>query len=53
MDVVDTAQDAAEQQLPPLLVREPLEEFLDTHGIGEGRLRPSGSATATRTSPSS
>ena len=38
MDVVDTAQDAAEQQLPPLLVREPLEEFLDTHGIGEGRL---------------
>src|SRR5215204_4639856 len=38
MDVVDTAQDAAEQQLPPLLVREPLEEFLDAHGIGEGRL---------------
>src|SRR5215207_8887688 len=38
MDVVDTAQDAAEQQLPPLLVREPLEEFLDEHGIGEGRL---------------
>src|SRR5215204_4165722 len=38
MDVVDTAQDAAEQQLPPLLVREPLEKFLDAHGIGEGRL---------------
>src|SRR5215203_7227959 len=38
MDVVDTAQDAAEPQLPPLLVREPLEEFLDAHGIGEGRL---------------
>src|SRR5215204_4154660 len=38
MDVVDTAQDAAEQQLPPLVVREPLEEFLDAHGIGEGRL---------------
>jgi aminoglycoside phosphotransferase (APT) family kinase protein len=38
MDVVDTARDAAELQLPPLLVREPLEEFLDAHGIGEGRL---------------
>jgi aminoglycoside phosphotransferase (APT) family kinase protein len=38
MDVVDTAQDAAELELPPLLVREPLEEFLDGHGIGEGRL---------------
>jgi aminoglycoside phosphotransferase (APT) family kinase protein len=38
MDVVDTAQDAAQLGLPPLLVREPLEEFLDAHGIGEGRL---------------
>src|SRR5215208_7157845 len=38
MDVVDTAQDAAEQQLPPLVVREPLERFLDAHGIGEGRV---------------
>src|SRR5215208_1616685 len=38
MDVVDTAQDAAEQQLPPLLVREPLERFLDAHGIGAGRV---------------
>ncbi len=38
MDVVDTAADAADLQLPPLLVREPLEEFLDAHGIGEGRL---------------
>jgi aminoglycoside phosphotransferase (APT) family kinase protein len=38
MDVVDTARDASELELPPLLVREPLEEFLDAHGIGEGRL---------------
>jgi aminoglycoside phosphotransferase (APT) family kinase protein len=38
MDVVDTAQDASGLELAPLLVREPLEEFLDAHGIGEGRL---------------
>jgi len=38
MDVVDTAADAAQLELPPLLVREPLEEFLDAHGIGTGRL---------------
>jgi aminoglycoside phosphotransferase (APT) family kinase protein len=38
MDVVDTAQDAAALELPPLVVREPLEAFLDAHGIGEGRL---------------
>ncbi|HWM12313.1 MAG TPA: phosphotransferase family protein, partial [Solirubrobacteraceae bacterium] len=37
-DVVDTPQDAAELELPPLVVREPLEEFLDRNGIGEGRL---------------
>jgi aminoglycoside phosphotransferase (APT) family kinase protein len=37
-DVVDTPQDAAELELPPLVVREPLEAFLDGHGIGEGRL---------------
>jgi aminoglycoside phosphotransferase (APT) family kinase protein len=37
-DVVDTPQDAAELELPPLVVREPLEAFLDRHGIGEGRL---------------
>jgi aminoglycoside phosphotransferase (APT) family kinase protein len=38
MDVVDTAEDAAVLELPPLVVREPLEAFLDAHGIGEGRL---------------
>jgi aminoglycoside phosphotransferase (APT) family kinase protein len=38
MDVVDTAEDAAGLELPPLVVREPLEAFLDAHGIGQGRL---------------
>jgi aminoglycoside phosphotransferase (APT) family kinase protein len=38
MEVVDTAEDAAGLALPPLVVREPLEAFLDAHGIGEGRL---------------
>src|SRR5215210_775156 len=38
MDVVDTTADAAGLELPPLVVRAPLEEFLDTHGIGEGRV---------------
>jgi aminoglycoside phosphotransferase (APT) family kinase protein len=37
-DVVDTPQDAAALELQPLVVREPLEAFLDRHGIGEGRL---------------
>jgi aminoglycoside phosphotransferase (APT) family kinase protein len=38
MDVVETAEDAAGLELPPLVVRESLEAFLDAHGIGEGRL---------------
>ena len=38
MDVVDTAAEAAGLELPPLVVREPLERFLDAHGIGEGRV---------------
>jgi aminoglycoside phosphotransferase (APT) family kinase protein len=37
-DVVDTAQEAAELELAPLVVREPLEAFLDERGIGAGRL---------------
>jgi aminoglycoside phosphotransferase (APT) family kinase protein len=40
MDVVDTAEEAAGLEPPPLVVREPLEEFLDEHAIGEGRLVP-------------
>jgi aminoglycoside phosphotransferase (APT) family kinase protein len=37
-DVVDTPQEAAELELAPLVVREPLEAFLDRHGIGAGRV---------------
>src|SRR5688500_17408008 len=37
-DVVDSAQEAARLELAPLVVREPLEAFLDQHGIGSGRL---------------
>jgi len=37
-DVVDSAQEAARLELAPLVVREPLEAFLDRHGIGSGRL---------------
>jgi aminoglycoside phosphotransferase (APT) family kinase protein len=37
-DVVDTAREAAELEQPPLLVREPLEAFLDAEGIGAGRI---------------
>ena len=34
--IVDTTQEAAALDLPPLLVRRPLEAFLDTHGLGGG-----------------
>jgi aminoglycoside phosphotransferase (APT) family kinase protein len=37
-DVVDTAHEAEQLEQPPLVVREPLEAFLDEHGIGTGRL---------------
>jgi aminoglycoside phosphotransferase (APT) family kinase protein len=37
-DLVDTAAQAADLEPPPLVVREPLEAFLDERGIGEGRL---------------
>jgi aminoglycoside phosphotransferase (APT) family kinase protein len=37
-DVVDTPQQAAELEQPPLVVREPLEAFLDERGIGDGRV---------------
>jgi aminoglycoside phosphotransferase (APT) family kinase protein len=37
-DVVDTPHEAAELELPPLVVRAPLEAFLDEHGVGEGRV---------------
>jgi aminoglycoside phosphotransferase (APT) family kinase protein len=34
--IVDTPEEAAALDLPPLLVRRPLEAFLDAHGIGSG-----------------
>ena len=37
-DVVDTAEEAEGLEQAPLVVREPLEAFLDAHGIGSGRL---------------
>jgi aminoglycoside phosphotransferase (APT) family kinase protein len=36
--IVDTPEEAAAQELEPLLVRRPLEAFLDAHGLGEGPL---------------
>jgi aminoglycoside phosphotransferase (APT) family kinase protein len=38
-DVVDTSQEADALETPPLVVREPLEAFLDQHGIGAGRVQ--------------
>ncbi len=37
-DVVDTAEEAAEKH-PPLIIRRPLEAFLDGHGLGEGEIQ--------------
>ena len=36
MDVVDTSAEAEQLERPPLIVREPLEEFLDEQGLGSG-----------------
>src|SRR3954468_12268442 len=36
--MVDTPEEAAALELPPLLVRRPLEAFLDAHGLGSGPL---------------
>src|SRR5689334_14036888 len=36
--IVDTHQEAAALDLPPLLIRRPLEAFLDDHGLGSGPL---------------
>ncbi len=38
-EIVDTPDQAAAQELPPLLVRGPLREFLDQHGLGAGELQ--------------
>jgi aminoglycoside phosphotransferase (APT) family kinase protein len=38
VEIVDTPEQAATLPLPPLLIREPVERFLDEHGLGSGRL---------------
>jgi aminoglycoside phosphotransferase (APT) family kinase protein len=35
-DVVDTREQAAAEELPPLIVREPLADYLDEQGLGSG-----------------
>ena len=37
-EIVDTPAEAAAQQLPPLIVREPLARYLDSLNLGEGAL---------------
>jgi aminoglycoside phosphotransferase (APT) family kinase protein len=36
--IVDTPEEAAQLELPPLLVRRPLEAYLDAHGLGSGQI---------------
>jgi aminoglycoside phosphotransferase (APT) family kinase protein len=36
LDIVETTAEAAAQERPPLIVREPLQEFLDHCALGEG-----------------
>ena len=38
MDVVDTPEQAQELERPPLIVREPLQAFMDAEGLGAGQL---------------
>src|ERR687884_1171635 len=40
-DVVDTAAEAREQELAPLIVREPLAEHMDARGLGSGPVEAS------------
>jgi aminoglycoside phosphotransferase (APT) family kinase protein len=37
--IVDTPEEAAALDRPPLLIRRPLEAFLDAHGLGSGELQ--------------
>ncbi len=39
-EVVDTHDQAGAEELPPLIVREPLERWLDERGLGSGRVEP-------------
>jgi aminoglycoside phosphotransferase (APT) family kinase protein len=36
LEIVDTPAEAESQELAPLIVREPLEAYLDEHGLGSG-----------------
>jgi aminoglycoside phosphotransferase (APT) family kinase protein len=36
LEIVDTHEEAAEQELAPLLIRKPLEEYFDRQGLGSG-----------------
>ena len=38
MDVVESRAEAEQLELPPLIVREPLEEYLDRQGLGSGEI---------------
>lgn len=48
-DIVATREAGAANEREPLLVVEPLVEFLDARGLGSGGWRRRPSATATRT----
>jgi aminoglycoside phosphotransferase (APT) family kinase protein len=37
-EVVDTPEQAAQQELPPLIIRRPLEDYLDAQGLGSGEV---------------
>lgn len=37
-EIVDTAEEAAEEEPAPLLVREPLARYLDAEGLGSGKI---------------
>ena len=39
-EIVDTPEEASAEELPPLIVREPLESYLEREGLGDGRLEP-------------
>lgn len=49
-EIVDTPQ-AAAQERPPLLVREPLAAYLDEQGLGAGPIEAQRIGEGTRTSP--
>jgi aminoglycoside phosphotransferase (APT) family kinase protein len=39
MEIVETHEEAAQLDLPPLLIRKPLEEYFDRQELGEGPIR--------------